>query len=454
MTEYTALRQQVSGDVLVRGDRDYERLRRGWDLSIDQFPALILVPRTVADVVAGVRLAADSGRGVAVQSTGHGVLYPADDGLLIVTSRMTAIQTYVEARRARVEAGVRWRQVLEAVTPYGLAALMGSSPDVGVVGYMLGGGIGWLSRRYGFGVDSVRRIDVVTADGVVRHASSSEHRDLFWGLRGGGGNFGVVTALEFDLYPVPKVYGGNLVYSGDLARDALRFYRDWLTTIPDELASWMAIMKFPASPQVPEIFRGKTLVLLIGAFAGTARDGHSWIRPWLDWSPPIHDSFRELPFSEVGTISQDPVAPTAMFGSSETLDRLSDAAIDVIVQHATDPRSPLSLSVVRHAGGAMARVPAEPSALRHRDTQLFLFMGGIASPSGAARALQDEVQRYRAAMQPHVQGGMWLNFMNGNGQGAKARIQAAYGVEAHQRLLDLKATYDPTNTFRFSFQLR
>jgi FAD/FMN-containing dehydrogenase len=156
---------------------------------------------------------------VGVQSTGHGVLHPADDNLLIVTSRMVAVQVDVGARTARVEAGVTWRQVLDAITPYGLAALIGSSPDVGVVGYMLGGGIGWLSRCHGFGADSLRRIDIVTADGALRHASSSENSDLFWGLRGGGGNFGVVTAMEFDLYPVPTIYGGNLIYGGELARN-------------------------------------------------------------------------------------------------------------------------------------------------------------------------------------------------------------------------------------------
>jgi len=454
MTGYErALRPQVAGDVFIRGDTDYDRLRRGWDLSINQFPALILVPRNVADVAAGVRFAADAGWGVGVQSTGHGTLYPADDQLLIVTSRMAAVQVDVEARTARVEAGASWRQVLDAITPFGLAALLGSSPDVGVVGYMLGGGIGWLGRCHGFGADSLRRVDIVTADGLLRHASSRENSDLFWGLRGGGGNFGVVTAMEFDLYPLATVYGGNLIYPGELARDALRFYREWLAKLPDELSSWMAISKFPPLPQVREAFRGKTLALLVGAFAGTAAEGQRWIQPWLDWHAPIDNTFRELPFSEIGTISTDPVAPTAMHGSSDMLDELSDAAIDVIVEHALDPRSPLSLHVVRHAGGAIARVPAEVSAVGNRDAQLYFFTAGPAATPEAAAVLPREVQRYRAALQPHVRGGMWLNFMNGNGAGARARIKEAYGTEAQQRLLALKAKYDPNNTFRFSFQL-
>jgi FAD/FMN-containing dehydrogenase len=318
---------------------------------------------------------------------------------------------------------------------------------------MLGGGIGWLSRRHGFGADSLRRIEIVTADGVFRHASSSENSDLFWGLRGGGGNFGVVTAMEFDLHPLPTIYGGNLIYGGELARDALRFYREWIATVPDELSAWMAIMKFPPSPQVPELFRGKTLVLLIGAFAGSAAEGSSWIQPFLDWQTPIRNTFREMPFSEVGTISKDPAEATAMYGSSEMLDHLSDAAIDVIVEHATDPRSPLTLNVVRHAGGAMARASAEGSAVGNRDAQLYLFMAGMAPTPEAGTALQCEVQRYRTALRQHVRGGMWMNFMNGNGAGARARIKEAYGAEAHRRLLAVKAKYDPNNTFRFSFQL-
>lgn len=318
------LRQQISGDVLTRDDSGYDQVRRGWDLTIDHHPALILVPHDAADIAAGVRFARESGLAVAVQSTGHGVLYPADDNLLIVTSRMASVQVDVEARTARVEAGVSWQQVLDAATPHGLAPLLGSSPHVGVVGYMLGGGISWLSRRYGFGADSLHSIDIVTPDGVLRHASPSENDDLFWALRGGGGNFGVVTAMEFDLYPVPVVYGGSLVYPEERAGDALRLYRDWIRTVPDELTSAIGVVRFPSLPRVPETFRGKTLVLVVAAFAGAAAEGEQWIRPWVDWKAPIHNAFREMPFSKIGSITNDPVDPVAEFGSSDMFNDLSD----------------------------------------------------------------------------------------------------------------------------------
>jgi FAD/FMN-containing dehydrogenase len=203
---------------------------------------------------------------------------------------------------------------------------------------VLGGGIGWLGRRYGFGCDSVRRIEIVTADGKLRQASDSEHTDLFWALRGGGGNFGVVTAMELGLYPVPILYGGSLMYPEESLREALVFYRDWIEMVPDELTTAFAIVRLPNLEQVPEVLRGKAVALVTGAYAGSASEAEPWIRPWLDWRTPIDNAFREMPFSQVGTITDDPADPIAEYGSSDMFDDLSDEAIDVIVHHATDPR--------------------------------------------------------------------------------------------------------------------
>lgn len=447
------LQGQVAGSIVTPDDPTYEQLRRGWDLTIDQCPALILVPHNATDIAEGIRFAREAGWGVAVQSTGHGTLYPCDDNLLIVTSRLTSVQVDVEARIARAEAGAKWQQVLDVATPHGLAPLLGSSPNVGVVGYMLGGGIGWLARRYGFGADSLRSIDIVTADGVFRRASPTENNDLFWGLRGGGGNFGVVTAMEFGLYPVATVYGGHLVYPVELARDALRFYRDWIKTVPVELTSSMAIMKFPTLPQVPAAMRGKTETSLWAVYAGSAAEGEALIEPWLDWNTPISNDFREMPFSEIGSITNDPVDPTAEYGSSDMFDELSDDAIDVIVGYATDSASPFIVNVLRHAGGAIARVHPDASAIGNREAQLFLLMGGAVPTSEALAAIKAYNQQFRAALQPYARGGVWLNFMNGNGSGARERIKEAYSPETYERLRALKAKYDPHNVFRFSYQL-
>lgn len=448
------LQQQVSGEVLSKESPGYEQIRRGWDLTIDHYPAYILIAHTAADIAAGLRFARSSGLGVAVQSTGHGMLYPADDSLLIISSRMKALQVDVKARTARVEAGVIWQEVLDAVTPHGLAPLMGSAPHIGVVGYMLGGGIGWLGRRYGFGADSLRRIDIVTADGELRYCSPAENSDLFWAIPGGGGNFGVVTAMEFDLYPVPVVYGGSLVYPKESAGEALRFYRDWIKTVPGELTSSISIMKFPALERIPEIFRGKTLVILMAAFAGNAAEGEQWLQPWLRWQAPISNAFREMPFSEIASISNDPADPMAQYSSSDMFDELSDEAIDLIVRFASDDASPLIMNVIRHAGGAMGRTPANANAIGNRDAALYLLVGGAVPDAAAFAKVKDYVQDYRTALQPYTRGGVWMNFMGGNGSDAKERIKEAYEPQAYERLIALKEKYDPDNMFRFSYQLK
>ena len=446
---------QIAGSLLAAGDPGYEQARRGWNLSIDQRPALVLIAENVHDVVAGVRLAQAAGLGIAVQLSGHGIQQPAQEALLIVTSRMNSVQVDPAARTARVEAGAMWRQVLAASTPLGLAPLMGTSPDVGVAGFTLGGGIGWLARRYGLAADSVRSFDIVTPDGQLRHASSTENDDLFWALRGGGGNFGVVTGLEFSLYPVATLYGGNLTYPARLAGEALRFFRDWTRTVPRELTSSIAIGKFPSLPQVPAALRGKTEVTVRAAFTGRAEDGRALIQPWLDWQAPDSNSFREMPFAEVATIQNDPVNPTSSTAACEMFDELSDAALDLIVHHTSDPASPLLFSLLLQAGGAIAEAEASSSAIGNREASFYLVMGALVAAPEACAAPQAAIRRYQADLRPHLRGGVYLNFISGCIAQAETRQRTkdAYRAESFQRLAALKAKYDPDNLFRFSFQL-
>ncbi|MBI5929848.1 MAG: FAD-binding oxidoreductase [Chloroflexi bacterium] len=451
-TSAVYLQQQMQGRVLTPEDADYEQLRRGWNLTINQYPSLILVAETVEDVVAGVRYARETGLGVAVQSTGHGLQIPANNSLLILTSRLNAIEIDAQARTARMEAGVVWGKVVEKAVPYGLAPLLGSSPHVGVVGYTLGGGIGWLARKYGLAADSVRSIDLVTPDGVLRHTSPTENADLFWGLRGGGGNFGVVTALEVELFPVTSLYGGNLTYSGELAGPALRFYRDWIQTLPDEMTSSIAVLRFPSFPQVPAEMRGKAFVILRAAYVGDDAEGEAYIQQWLDWNPPLSNAFHTLPFSEIATVSNDPVDPAPTFYSNELLDGLSDEAIDVIVQNIiTNPTAPLMVTELRHAGGAIARVPADSNAIGNRDAQLYMQMAGMAPTPEIQAAVVAYIQQYKAQLQPYLRGNVYLNFIKGHE--ATSRVKDAFLPESYKRLMALKAHYDPDLMFRFSYQL-
>ncbi len=449
------LRQQFTGTILAPDDSDYEPTRHGWNLSIDQHPALILVPANAQDVVAGVRFAREHGLGVGVKLTGHGIQHPADNNLLIVTSRMAAVEVDPQTAIARVESGAIWKQVLEAATPLGLAPLMGTAPHVGVVGYTLGGGIGWLARRFGLAADSVLSIDVVTADGVLRHTSPTENGDLFWGLLGGGGNFGVVTALEFKLYPVSTIYGGSLTYPGELAAEALRFFREWTRTVPDDLTSSIGLIKFPALPQVPEFMRGKTQIILRAAFVGPVDEGQALIQPWLDWHAPDTNTFHEMPFSEIATIQNDPINPTPSTGSSEMFDTLSDNAIATMIQNMTDVSSPLLFSELRHAGGAIARVDPASNAIGNREANFILVMGALVTGPEARPVIKATIERYKAALRPDVRGGVYLNFMSGffANTEVRARTRDAYQGNTFERLLALKAKYDPDNVFRYSYQI-
>ncbi len=445
------LRQQVAGSVLTSGSEEYETTRRGWDLSINHHPAVILVATNAQDVTAGVRFAHENDLSIAIQSTGHGIQHPADDSLLIITSRMKGVQIDPQARTARVEAGATWKDVLEASAPYGLGALVGSTPHVGVVGYTLGGGLGWLSRKHGFAADHVRWIEIVTADGVLRRASADENSELFWGLRGGSGNFGVVTAMEFDLVPLASFYGGSLIYPGDLAADALRFFREWVKTNPDELTSSIAVFKFPNLPVVPEPLRGKVKVFVRGVFAGSAAEGQARVQQWLDWRAPEINGFSEMPFARIGEVSNDPTDPSSAFSSVVMFDTLSDEAIDLIVQHVSDPDSPFIFNDVRHAGGAVTRNDGAATAVSNRDTTFVMQMLAFTPTPEIYAAVAAYTRQYQEKLQPYTRRSAYLNFLTGGE--ARERIREAYPPATLDRLQALKAQYDPENRFRFSYQI-
>jgi FAD/FMN-containing dehydrogenase len=445
------LQAQLAGSLLLPGSADYEETRRGWNLSFDHRPAAILMPQTAQDIALGVYYAHEAGLGVAVQLTGHGTQQPADDSLLIVTRAMNAVHVDPAARTARIEPGAIWQHVLDQATPHGLAPLLGTSPHVGVVGYTLGGGLSWLGRRYGFAADSVRWIELIGADGQLRRASPTEHSELFWGLRGGGGNFGVVTAMEFSLYPVATLYGGSLTYPGELAGQALRFFRDWTRRLPDEITSSCTILKYPALPQLPEHLRGQVVVVIHAACVGNAAQGTALIQPWLDWRAPIENAMREMPFAQIETISNDPVEPRAAYVSSEMFDTLSDVAIDTIASYTARSTSPLFFSELRHLGGAITRGDPGSSAVGNRDAQFYLRIAGPTPTAQARAATMAYIEQYKEELGPHRRGSVYLNFMMGDE--ARQRAQDAFPAESYRRLRELKARYDPENIFRYSYQL-
>jgi FAD/FMN-containing dehydrogenase len=329
------LRDRVAGEVIAPGDAGYDDGRAAFNVAFEHRPALVVMAEGAADVVAAVRFAAGHGLDLAVQATGHGVVLPADDALLINTARMTGVTVDPEARTARIEAGTRWGEVLAATQTHGLAPLLGSSPTVGAVGYTLGGGLGWLARKYGLAADSAVSFEVVTAEGEQLTASAEENTELFWGLRGGGGGLAIVTAMTVRLFPVEMVYGGGLIYPGEMAADVMRRWRDWLPSLPEEMTSSVKIMNFPDMEIAPPPLRGKTVVMVLGAYCGALDEGKALVDQWREWQAPMMDMFGPMPFAEVAHISNDPTDPMPAYVTGAWLRELSDAAIDAIVRYGT-----------------------------------------------------------------------------------------------------------------------
>ncbi len=448
-----SLTARLRGTATAPGDTEYDADRAAWNLAVDQHPAVVVRAADETDVAVAVRFAAEHGLGVAVQATGHGVARPADDALLLLTAAMDGVQVDTAARTARIEAGAQWGTVLEKAAPDGLAPLLGSSPGVGAVGYTLGGGLGWLARRYGLAADSVRSFEVVTADGHRVPASAQENQELFWGLRGGGaGSLGVVTAMEVGLFPANQVYGGNLFYGSDLAREVATRYAEWIALAPDELTSSLVLMNFPPFDMVPEPLRGRSFAIVRGCHSGSIADAEEQLRFWRDWRQPQIDLFGPMPFSAVATISNDPVDPIPGGTTTAWLKALDRDAIDIIVNQAfpADGPPPVLMTEVRHIGGAVSRGGSD-AAYGNRGASLLLEAVGATPTPEAKEALHAHLAQLREQLRPHTTGGAYLNFLEGAEK--VARTREGFTPEDYRRLQGLKHQYDPQDLFRYGIDL-
>jgi FAD/FMN-containing dehydrogenase len=437
--------------ITPNDDSSYHTARQTWDLSVDQYPAVIVMAESADDVAAGVRYARSNGLSVVVQGTGHGSMHPGNGALLINTSHMQRVELNAEAQTMWVEAGVKWQKVLDEATPFGLAGLLGSSPDVGVVGYTLGGGMGWLARKYGYSADSVNRIQIVTPDGVLRTASADENAELFWGLRGGGSNFGVVTGMEIRLYPVKVLYGGTLFYPMEMFADALRFFREWVKRVPDEMTSSVTMMAFPPIPDVPEPLRGKKFALIKFGFSGAPEWGKLLVDEWRAWAAPFIDGVGIVPFSEVATISADPVDPLNVAIANELFNELSDDAIEVFTRYTSAEDAPLAFTGIRHMGGAMERADRGGNAIGNRSAQFVAEILAVIPSPEIGKQIATYIAAFKDALYPHATGGIYLNFVGGSEAAQRARD--AYAPGTFERLMALKTKYDPDNMFRYSFSI-
>lgn len=443
------LRDRISGDVVSPGEAGYLHARSGFNRLGMHHPAVIALPDNHFDVVEAVRFAAQEDLRVAVQATGHGQGAAADGGLLINTSRLTSVIVDPATRTARVGAGARWSDVLDAATPYGLAPLMGSSSAVGAVGYTLGGGFGWLGRRFGLSADTVRSFDLVTPNGTPIRVSDTSYPEIFWALRGAGaGSLGVVTSMEIGLVPVATVYAGNLFYPVSEAEAVLRRFRDWAPHQSEELTSAVTVVNLPPTEEVPEALRGQSLVVVRGCWSGDLDAGRAVVDQWRTWKTPLMDRWGPMPFAATDAVSMDPTEPLPALVTTEWFDELSDEAIDIIASRVRPAAgaAPLILSgEVRHAGGAITRGAAEAPNDRGRSGQFLLELIAVVGDLHIALEIESTLRVTRAELAPHVNGAAYLNFTSGAER--PARSAEAYSTDHRQRLLEIKYALDPQNRF-------
>ena len=370
----SAIRDAVGGRVYVAGEGGYEAARLPWQRRLDPRPALIVETANASDVRTALRFAREQDLPVAVQSTGHGAARIPDGGLLLKTNPMSAVTVDAGRRVARVGGGALWSDVIAAAAPHGLAPLSGSSPTVGVTGYTLGGGTGWLSRLYGFAADNVRRVELVTAEGELVTASAGEHPDLFWALRGGSGNFGVVTSLEFELFPVASVYAGVAMFDPGRAAEALAVYREWALDEPDESNTALVVAQLPPAPQLPEPVRGKRVLMLRAFYVGTAEEATRALAPLYEAAgTPLLDGMRATSFPDAAAMMPPP-PPAISEMRLELFRELPDAVIDAVVEG----HEAVAGIEVRHWGGEMARPGEDAGPIGHRHVPFSVVAGGQA----------------------------------------------------------------------------
>ncbi len=448
-------KQTLAGEVVRPGAPGYDELRRVFNGMIDRRPELIVRCRGVAEVVAAVEHARERGLPVSVHGGGHGVSGHAvcDGGVMIDLRPMKGVEVDPEGRLVRAQAGLTWGELDAATQQHGLAVTGGRMSTTGVAGFTLGSGSGWLERKLGLAADNLVSAEVVLADGSVVTASEREHPDLFWGLRGGGGNFGVVTSFELRLHAVgPIVLGGLLIHPGPRAADVLRFFREYMAGAPDEVGAAVALLTAPPAPFVPEPMRGEPAVGMVACYAGPVEEGEEALRPLRELDPPVVDLVQPMPYVEIQRLI-DPSCPSGMrnYWGGEFHRELSDGLIDALVGAAAAVPSPHSMILVVPGGGQVARVPEEATALGERQAAFnthLIAMWADAADDDRNIAWLRELQ---SAMRPFATGRAYVNFLTG---GDDDRVRAAYGPEKYARLVEIKDRYDPGNLFRLNHNVR
>ncbi len=439
--ELRELADRLGGDVVLPGDETWDTARQAWNLAVDQRPAAVVYPESADDVVATVRFAAEHGVRIAFNAGGHnaGPIDWSRDTLLLKTERMDAIEIDAEARRARVGAGVLSQPLAVAAGAHGLAYLAGTSPNVGVLGYALGGGLSWMIRTFGLACNSIVSADVVTADGRLVRADRETEPELFWALRGGGGNVGAVTAIELELFPIAEIYAGALFWPIERAAEILKAWRAWIETVPDACESLGRMLQLPDVPFLPEGVRGRSFVLVEAAVIGNASDGAALLQPLRDLGPEM-DTIAMMPASQLSVVNMDPDDPLPYSGEGILLTDLPLQAIDPMVDAFVG--SSLLHVEVRHLGGAAAMRSPDHGVLDAIDQPFVCFTFGLAPDAEALAAVDRHVKVLLGGLGPWDSGRRYLNFAE-----SSMDPRSIFPVESYDRLARAKARYDPTDLF-------
>ena len=438
----------LRGDHLLRSDDGYDAARKIYNAMIEHRPAIIARCVGAADVISAVNFARNNGLLVSVRGGGHNVSGNAvcDGGLMIDLSPMKSVHVDPQGKTVRAEAGVTWGEFDRETQAFGLATTGGLVSTTGIAGLTLGGGLGWLMGNYGLACDNLISVDVVTADGRLLTASKSRNEDLFWGLRGGGGNFGIATSFEFQLHPVGSMLGGILIHRLDKAAEVIRFYDDFTRTSPDELGTFVGFVTSPEGERVMAIFV---------SYNGAVEEGQRILKPLREFGPPLADMIGPMPYVQIQKMMDDAFpAGRQNYWKSNFLKGLDTDAINVIIEHVAKAPSPHSGVAIEQFSGAVTRVGINDTAFNHRNARYNLLIVGIWTDPAAKADNVRWVRDLWDAMAPYSSGGVYVNYLGQEADEGAERVKSAYGPEKYARLVALKQKYDPINLFRLNQNIR
>jgi FAD/FMN-containing dehydrogenase len=448
-TSLRTLSALSTGGVVAPGDPGYDQARMPWNV-VDQRPAVVVQPESESDIAFAVAYARETGLRINVQGTGHNAAPLGDmsQTMLIQTGRMRGVEFDPAGRRVRVQAGAWWEDVVPRASEMGLAALHGSSPNVGIAGYSLGGGIGYYARKLGLQTNSVTAIEMITADGELIRADADHDADLFWALRGGGGNFGVVTALEFKLFPVEAVYAGMMFFPWERGEEVLGRWAEWTREVPDEVTSMGRLLQIPDMPEAPDFLRGKQIAIINGAYLGSEDEGKRIFAPLREMGPEM-DLFGMMPPVGLSGLHGDPEDGMPVESATAILDELPHAAIQGVMEAAgPDSGSALLMAELRHLGGAAGRSGEGHGALDRIDGEYVMFAGGLALDDAMRAKVGADARALKAALAPYGRGGHYLNFAE-----HKVDTSTAYSAHSYARLQRIRKQFDPDGVFKANHEI-